>query len=473
ITPEPTVDVTPEPTVDVTPDVTPEPTEDVTPVPLVLDSSLVCSAEGMVTFTVFVLEGAMGDEGYEVQVSVNGEIIYTDYIYGLNMDNPTATFELGYYSGQTVTFTVVGLDGLTKTVECWDNSNIVVEGTCVDGVPTFYVLNYGAPMTGEVAWYLMDANNNVLTTGAVFVTDGETTTLTFPEYSDQQLYLEVDQRPGFVGDDYSYAVIDACFIPTEEPTEEPTVDVTPEPTVDVTPEPTPTNTPDVTPEPTPTSTPDVTPEPTPTNTPDVTPEPTPTSTPEPIDFVSSVICLNNGNATFTVTYTGTGSMAQGESYAVSYTTDDLTDDDTDDQFTVIGAVTRLSQSKPTATFTVRRMSGETITFVVEGLGALTATIDCWDKSSVSVDGACVDGVPTFYVNNTGSEAMTGDTTWRLIDEQTGTILTSGTIRLGGKDTQLLTFEEYAGLNIRLIVDQRPGHPGNSQPNASLNNCANS
>ncbi|HRF93654.1 MAG TPA: hypothetical protein PLZ51_00600, partial [Aggregatilineales bacterium] len=100
-----------------------------------------------------------------VQVSVNGEVIYSESVYGLNADNPTATFEFSDYSGQTVTINVVGLDELTKTVECWDESSILVEGFCFEYVPTFYITNIGSgSVTGEVAWYLMDADNNLLAT---------------------------------------------------------------------------------------------------------------------------------------------------------------------------------------------------------------------------------------------------------------------------------------------------------------------
>ncbi len=454
-TEEPTPDVTEEPTAEPTPDVTEE-----TPVAPVFESVIECGYDGGIVFTVYLVSGEMADGEYYPVYYYNAEgyAWNVGFVEWLNSYNPAITFTV--YDVNSTTFWVDGLDNLTKSIECWDMSEMGVGAECYDGsIPTFYIHNMGSgSMLSESTWYLNDTAGNTLTIGTFRLNSGDVMVVQFPEYASTDLVMYVQQPVGYPGDTFAVTSLYACIIPTEEPTVEPTP--TEEPTV----EPTPTEEPTV--EPTPTEEPTV--EPTPTPTPDVTP------TPEPVDFVSSVVCLNNGNAIFTVTYTGSGAMAQGESYFVSYTTDDVTDENTeDDDYIVIGSVSRLSASKPTATFTVRRMSGETVTFVVDGFEPLTVTVDCWDKSSVSVSGECVDGVPTFYVNNTGSEGMTGETTWRLIDDQTGAILISGTTVLDGNETQVWTFEEYAGLNVRLYVDQRPGHPGGSQPNASLNNCANS
>lgn len=97
----------------------------------------------------------------------------------------------------------------------------------------------------------------------------------------------------------------------------------------------------------------------------------------------------------------------------------------------------------------------------------------WDRSSVSVWGQCLnDSLVCFTVNNTGSATngnMTGPTDWRMyVNNQ---LVSSGTLQLcGGCDTTLCW--PGGGNTIRLEVDQRPGHPGNSNPNASIEMCGN-
>jgi len=169
----------------------------------------------------------------------------------------------------------------------------------------------------------------------------------------------------------------------------------------------------------------------------------------------------NGRVTYVVTYNGQA-MSQGSSYAVSYTVNG-------GQSTSLGTISGLNSENPSATFEVSGMSGNTVTFSVNGLGELTRTVECWDKSSVSVSGVCLKGVITFYVENTGTEPMSAPTAWRLTDGS-GALLTQGTIQLAGSEVRTLTFPEYEGQTVRLNVDQRPGHPGSSQPNASVEGC---
>lgn len=93
--------------------------------------------------------------------------------------------------------------------------------------------------------------------------------------------------------------------------------------------------------------------------------------------------------------------------------------------------------------------------------------ECWDKSSVSVTGECTASGVVFTVTNTGEKPMTGTTNWRLY--QNNALVDSGTLQLAGFASQQFTFT-LAG-TLRLEVDQRPGHPGSSLPNAVVeNNC---
>lgn len=95
----------------------------------------------------------------------------------------------------------------------------------------------------------------------------------------------------------------------------------------------------------------------------------------------------------------------------------------------------------------------------------------WDNSSVQVTGQCInDSLLCFTVTNTGAAGsgdMQGPTDWRVYEN--GTQTSSGTLQLcGGCDT-VLCFTGN-GNTIRFEVDQRPGHPGNSLPSATIENC---
>ena len=95
----------------------------------------------------------------------------------------------------------------------------------------------------------------------------------------------------------------------------------------------------------------------------------------------------------------------------------------------------------------------------------------WDMSSVEVVSACVgDSLACFTVSNSGSPTngnMQGPTDWRLYEN--GILATSGTVQLcGGCDTTMCF--PANGNTLRLEVDQRPGHPGNSHPNTTLEGC---
>lgn len=184
-------------------------------------------------------------------------------------------------------------------------------------------------------------------------------------------------------------------------------------------------------------------------------------------FNSSAQCVfDRGQdvVTYTINFLGQR-MAPGASYVASYTVDGST--------TTLGNVTGLSSENPSITFTVsdrRAFIAKTITLSVAGLDELTLRVDCWDRSSVSVRGECIAGVITFFVENTGSEPMSNPTSMRLINKNTGEVLLNTTIQLAGGEVRKLEFPEYAGIDLRLEVDQRPGHSGSSQPNATVEGC---
>lgn len=94
----------------------------------------------------------------------------------------------------------------------------------------------------------------------------------------------------------------------------------------------------------------------------------------------------------------------------------------------------------------------------------------WDRSSVQVNGYCDDSLACFTVTNTGDPGngdMDGPTPWRLYIN--GILVQSGTVQINGGQDTVLCFPAN-GNTIRLEVDQRPGHPGNSRPNDVVELC---
>jgi len=128
--------------------------------------------------------------------------------------------------------------------------------------------------------------------------------------------------------------------------------------------------------------------------------------------------------------------------------------------TTTATATREATSTRTATATA------TATHTPTATATPVPTIVAWDKSSVTVTGACSNGLPSFYVTNTGS-AMTGATTWALYYDG-GMPVETGSLQLAAGETVTLVFTgaEFVD-SFRLVVQQRPGHPGSSEPQATV------
>jgi hypothetical protein len=89
-----------------------------------------------------------------------------------------------------------------------------------------------------------------------------------------------------------------------------------------------------------------------------------------------------------------------------------------------------------------------------------------DCSSLQVTGTCMGGVAVFTIRNTG-ERGNGDmlyaTEYRILVD--GVVVESGTVQLIGKASMQIS---YSGAGkITLEADQQTGHPGKSQPQASV------
>ncbi|MEM7038687.1 MAG: T9SS type A sorting domain-containing protein, partial [Bacteroidota bacterium] len=92
----------------------------------------------------------------------------------------------------------------------------------------------------------------------------------------------------------------------------------------------------------------------------------------------------------------------------------------------------------------------------------------WDDSHVEMNAECQGGNNVcFNVSNTGSGNMSGAVAWRFFENAVQT--QSGTLQLSaGADTALCFTAN--GNTFRLEVDQRPDHPGNSMPSATVELC---
>jgi len=95
----------------------------------------------------------------------------------------------------------------------------------------------------------------------------------------------------------------------------------------------------------------------------------------------------------------------------------------------------------------------------------------WDKSSVMVTGICSeDSLACFTILNTGDNGdgnMQGTSEYRIYENNV--LVSVGTFQLDGQESIEICWPAY-GNTIRLEADQRPFHPGNSNPNEVIEGC---
>ncbi|MBL4656625.1 MAG: PKD domain-containing protein, partial [Flavobacteriales bacterium] len=94
----------------------------------------------------------------------------------------------------------------------------------------------------------------------------------------------------------------------------------------------------------------------------------------------------------------------------------------------------------------------------------------WDKSSTNVNGTCVGDSACFTISNTG-DAGTGDmqdsAEYRIYENNM--LVFTGAYQLNGQASIVVCWPANSN-TVRLEADQRPGHPGNSHPQASVELC---
>lgn len=101
------------------------------------------------------------------------------------------------------------------------------------------------------------------------------------------------------------------------------------------------------------------------------------------------------------------------------------------------------------------------------LGCQKNNPDRTDCSSLQVTATCQDGVAVFTVRNTGTRGegdMLTATEYRIIVD--GVVVESGSVQLLGNTSIQITYTGNG--SITLEADQQTGHPGKSQPQATVN-----
>lgn len=119
---------------------------------------------------------------------------------------PTAT--------ATVTSTPTKTPTPKPTVDAWDKSSLSVIGICEDGIPTFFVKNFGQEMRNPSLWTLY-INGDIFEQGFIKLSAGGNTQKPFPGHTGQ-LRFTIEQAAGHPGESLAQATIDTalCAEPT-------------------------------------------------------------------------------------------------------------------------------------------------------------------------------------------------------------------------------------------------------------------
>jgi hypothetical protein len=450
-TTEPTQEVTPttEPTQEVTPTV--EPTEEITPtLEPALAVDVICKDDGSIVFVITNNGGDMLNSVSYMVSDIDNNVIDSGQVQ-LAAGDQTA-LQYAWTTGLTLTIgdlvvvanpecvpatppvTPEPTQEVTPTVEPTDTLDLVGQADCnADGSITFTINNVGADMTEPEYYTVTDSGNMLVADGYYQMMVGEPLVLTFSGYPSLTFRMRnlVVTSPD-------------CGTPT------------PEPTVEVTP---------------------------------------------PVDnsvLVGSVSCQDDASILFIITNMGEG-MPDSAYYTVT-TPDNTLVDNGYIQLVAGESTNRRYSGYPRLTFTmgalVLTQDAECIPPTPEvsptpeptqevtptaqpteevtpsptpagTLGCQKNNPDRRDCSSLQVSGTCQSGVAVFTVRNMGKAGegdMVSATQYHIIVN--GVEVQTGTVQLkGGSGVQIT----YSGSgSVTLIADQQVGHPGSSQPQATVN-----
>jgi hypothetical protein len=442
------------PTVEPTQEVTPtdEPTVTDTPTVIAPDLSVnvICMDDGSTLFVVMNNGGNMLDEANYSVADADNNMIDTGVIQ-LSAGQQTS---LQYWSATSLTLTIGDLV-VVASPQCVPSTPEVsptVEPTVIapdlagdsscqpDGTILFVIYNNGGDMTDPMYYSVTDSNNAIVGDGYAQVMAGQSYSLYFAGYSSLTFTM---------GD----LVITS---PDCGPV------ATPEPTVEVTP------------------------------------------SPDPV-LKGSVSCQDDGSIIFDIINTG-GDMPAPVDYSVA-TPDNIQIDSgwlqlmagesTDLQY---WGYTRLTfrmgdlvltqdaecipptpevspTPEPTQEVTPTLQPTDEVTPTVEPTQTATptptGTLGCQknnpdrrDCSSLQVTGKCQNGAAVFTIRNMGKPSegdMVSPTQYRIIVG--GVVVQTGTVQLIGGTAVQITYT--GGGSVTLEVDQQTGHPGSSQPQATV------
>lgn len=92
----------------------------------------------------------------------------------------------------------------------------------------------------------------------------------------------------------------------------------------------------------------------------------------------------------------------------------------------------------------------------------------WDRSSVDVDGECVEDNLEFRISNVGQGGMLSPRNYFIVEEDVVFMTRPFDLDVGEDTTIVIPAN---GSTYRLIAEQSPGHPGNSYPTVVVEGCA--
>jgi hypothetical protein len=135
-------------------------------------------------------------------------------------------------------------------------------------------------------------------------------------------------------------------------------------------------------------------------------------------------------------------------------------------------------SSPTATHSYGSPGTYTVKLQVEDNDGATDTDTApvnigqegWDKSSIEVTGECIEPNAVFNITNTGEPGegdMDGPTQYRVYRNEV--LEETVSFQLNGGESLIVEVDANCD-TIRLEADQRPGHPGGGQPQATVTGC---
>ncbi len=454
---EPAQTPTVEPTEEITPTV--QPTETVTPIEPDLSAEVICKEDGSILFIITSNGGDMLDSAAFTVSDPNSNVIDNGNIQLL----AGAQTSLQYWVTTGLTLVVSDLvvvstpecvpstpqtpPDVTPTVEPTLGSDLNGQSYCqMDGSILFVVNNYGSDMTDSEYYTVTDSSNSVISDGYAQILAGQYFSLYFTGYSS-----------------LTFTMGDLVIVSPDCGTG------TPEPTLEVTP---------------------------------------------PVDnsvLAGSVSCQYDGSILFVITNTGE-SMPESAYYSVtdpdSLLVDDgwlllMTGESTSLQYwgysrltLTMGSLVIVQDAEcipptpeitptpeptaeptqdvtPTLEPTVEVTPTIEPTETVTPTPAPTGTLGCQknnpdrkDCSSLQVTGTCQDSVAVFTVRNTGKAGegdMVSATQYRIIVD--GVVVQTGSVQLVGESSIQIT---YSGTGtVTLEADQQTGHPGQSQPQATV------